>query len=226
MKWRLEFNVEQQMFHQEYENKPSPIQAESDGWFTVYEKINDVKSCLFSDFIKNKMELKKISKSDILKYKLEFDSILSTMEEVGYSFDDFPLRNKETINGFINLLLSNNFEKTKDKITSFSKNADLYFREISFEHYRLLSKHSIFNDESIYNENDKKYFIVLNHYNKYLPYESQGFDLWLCVYDDKLDIGFKDFIHCFTIRLSCDFWVTSFLPFFNDFILFNQNNKC
>jgi hypothetical protein len=106
MKWRLEFNVEQQMFHQEYENKPSPIQAESDGWFTVYEKINDVKSCLFSDFIKNKMELKKISKSDILKYKLEFDSILSTMEEVGYSFDDFPLRNENTINGFINFKCS------------------------------------------------------------------------------------------------------------------------
>ena len=90
MKWRLEFNVEQQVFHQEYENKPSPIQAESNGWFTIYEKINDVKSCLFSDFINNKIKLKKITKSDILKYKLEFDSILSTMEEVGYSFDDFP----------------------------------------------------------------------------------------------------------------------------------------
>jgi hypothetical protein len=219
MKWRVEFNVKQQMFHQECVNIPSHSQAQANEWFVVYDDLSEVKSSLFTDFVYNKMKLKKVNKSDILKYKLEFDSILSTMEEVGYSFDCFPVRNENTINGFINLLLSNNFEKTKDKITSFSKNADLYFREISFEHYILLSKHSIFNDESIYNENDKKYFIVLNHHNKYLPYESQGFDLWLCVYDDKLDIGFKDFIHNFTIRLSCDFWVTSFLPFFNDFRL-------
>jgi hypothetical protein len=220
MEWRLEFNVEQQVFHQEYVNKQSPIQAESNGWFTIYEKINDVKSCLFSDFTNNKMKSKKITKSDILKYKLEFDSILSIMEEVGYSFDKFPFRNENNINEFINLLLSNNFEKVKDEISSFSKNADLYFREISFENYKLLSEHSIYNDESIYDKNDKKYFIVLNHFNKDIKkYELQGFDLWLCVYNNKLDIGCKKFIHNFTIRLSCDFWISSTMPFFNDFKL-------
>lgn len=94
MKWRLEFNVEQQVFHQEYENKPSPIQAESNGWFTIYEKINDVKSCLFCDFVDDKKKLKKISKSDIMKCKSEFDSLISVIENVGYSFDKFPSKNE------------------------------------------------------------------------------------------------------------------------------------
>ena len=220
MKWRLEFNEEQQLFHQEFVDKPSPIQVELNGWFTIYEKINDIKSCLFCDFVYNKMKLKKITESDVFKYKLEFDSILSTMEEVGFLFDNGTLKKENNINEFINLLLSNNFEKVEDEISSFSENADLYFREISFEHYKLLSKHSIYHKESIYDKNDKKYFIVLNHFNKDMKkQQSQGFDLWLCVYNNKLDIGCKKFIHNFTIRLSCDFWLSTTIPFFNDFKL-------
>lgn len=90
MEWRLEFNVQQQMFHQENINKPTPIQAETNGWFTIYDNLNDVKSCLFCDFVDEKKKLKKITKSDIKKCKSEFDSIISVMEQVGYSFNNFP----------------------------------------------------------------------------------------------------------------------------------------
>ena len=41
------------------------------------------------------------------------------------------------------------------------------------------------------------------------------------VYFNKLDIGCKDFIHNFTIRLNCDFWLGSTMPFFNDFKLYS-----
>ena len=94
MEWRVEFSIEQQNFHLENINKPSPIQAYTNGWFTIYDNLNDVKSCLFCDFVDKKKESKKITKSDIFKYKSEFDSLISVMENVGYSFDKFPSKNE------------------------------------------------------------------------------------------------------------------------------------
>lgn len=93
MEWRVEFNIEQQNFHQLNTKRQPHIQANTNGWFTIYENLNNVKSFLFCEFVDDKKKLKKITKSDIMKCKSEFDSIITIMEEIGYSFNEFPSKN-------------------------------------------------------------------------------------------------------------------------------------
>jgi len=127
------------------------------------------------------------------------------------------MNKQNNISNFITLLLGSNFEKVDDNCNCYSTNADLYIHEISFENYQLLSKHSIYNDQSIYQKGDKKYFVVINHFNKNRKSQLQGFDLWLSVYDNKFDIGRKGFIHNYSIRLNCDVHLDVTNLFFNHF---------
>lgn len=88
------------------------------------------------------------------------------------------------IEQMIQELRSRGFKKTLDRITTFSDKADLYYKEI------------------IRKGNNFKNFIILNHYGKSLDFERQGFDAWLCIYDDEKDIGDKNPLNIISLRHS------------------------
>jgi hypothetical protein len=124
---------------------------------------------------------------------------------------------QKNIDGFISLLVSSEFKKTIDNCDSFSKKADLYFHEISFESYELLSNHSIYRDQSTFQKNDKKYFVVVNHFGKKYKPDIQGFDLWLSVFNNEYEIGNKVPVHNFSIQLSCESFPDVTDKFFESF---------
>ncbi len=127
------------------------------------------------------------------------------------------MKSKEDIQDFINNLIENKFQKTTDKCFCYSKNADLYYHEISFENYQLLAQQSIYLDQDIYKQDDRKYFIVINHFNKTGKPEIQGFDLWLSVFNSSFEIGNRDCVHNYSIQLSCDAFKERTTSFFKQF---------
>lgn len=74
------------------------------------------------------------------------------------------------------------FNKTFDKIASFSKNSTLYYSKIKNNEY-----------------------IVFNHFCTDKTKEFQGFDCWLCEFKTQKDIGQKEPLKCEQVKLAVKF---------------------
>jgi hypothetical protein len=87
IKWRLEFNVEQQVFHQEYAGKGWEKLPITDDWFVIYDEIDCLDCFMFMKFIDTKNKEVK-TKSFLMKCKIEFDCFFLSLKENGIKFID------------------------------------------------------------------------------------------------------------------------------------------
>ena len=135
------------------------------------------------------------------------------------------LKKRYEIDNFLNILAQNNFKKTVDVKGHLSTNADLYCIEINYVDYTKIAQFAaeVYLQEPIYQFSDKKYFLILNHYNKKENIHLQGFDLWIAVYNNEKEIGKKEIIHCHPLRLSCSS-ANHLMEFFHS-IAYLQNKK-
>ncbi len=129
-----------------FKNLPTDISKEDIlNWFLGENPIRQ--NGLFEYHLKDDLsdfEVHQLNMETNLKYKLEF-----------------------TTNQFLGKLRNWKFENTIDKVGSFCKGNDLYFKQIG-------------NDE----------FLVFNHYNKNRILES-GFDVWKAKFNNKNKIGIE-----------------------------------
>lgn len=88
-------------------------------------------------------------------------------------------RENKNVLSIIEKVIDLGFRKTVDHYSTFSNNADLYYLKVSDNQY-----------------------IVLNHYCKNDAPNLQGFDSWICTFDEENQIGNSQPLTIKQIKLS------------------------